>query len=102
MPSTQNISHTEEIFRAAATLVQKYGRRKFSRLDVRKQIGLSAEKWHRGYTSMFQGMIKDCPDSAPKVAKKYRGVFLRIELGIYSFTPYGETLLEDWENLHSE
>ena len=98
MPVRRNvISHTEEIFRAVVSLVLEHGKTEFSRIDVRRQIGITAEKWHLGYTSMFQGMIKDCPDGAPKVAKKYRGVFSRIRPATYTLTNYGRSLLKDFE-----
>jgi len=83
-----------QILRAVKALIQM-GARTFSRKDVRLQLGLDAHEWHYGYTAIFQAIREDQPGGAPDIPERYRGVFRRIERGVFELTPYGIRLLEE-------
>lgn len=80
------------IFDAASILFFEKQKSVFARADIRKQLGISSHDWDMGYTAIFQGMIKGCPEKSNKVLSKYRGTFKRIERGTYTFTKYGISL----------
>ena len=90
------MTHTEEIVRAAAVLVFKRGKTTFARADIKDQIGITSHEWDNGYTSLFQGMREDHPGGAPKVARRFRGLFRRVGPGTYAVTKYGRSLLKDF------
>jgi hypothetical protein len=83
-----------QILRAVKALVQR-GARTFSRNDVRLQLGLDSHEWLYGYTAIFQAMREDQPGGAPNIPDRYRGVFRRIERGVFQLTLYGVPLLEE-------
>ncbi len=84
-----------QIFNAASDVFFKKRQTMFARSDIKKQLGLSSHDWDMGYTAVFQGMVENCPEKSNKVLSKYRGVFKRIGRGIYTFTEYGASLIEN-------
>jgi hypothetical protein len=88
------LSRTEEIFAALVALSRKQKMTTFSREDIKQELNITSQEWANNYTSRFQGMIEAPTDGAPKVARKFRGVFKRVAKGTYTLTPYGRSLLK--------
>jgi len=90
------VTHAEQIMEAVAFLIYHEGKNSFSRKEIRDRIGISQEEWHSGYTAIFQGMRGDQPGKAPRVTKRYRGVFRQVRHGEHTLTVYGKRLLKEW------
>ncbi len=83
------MTNADDIIRAVCELFKK-GIKKFTRKDVRDQLGLSAETWSNQYTAIFQAMRDDHDGSPPQLQKKYRDLFHRISRGIFILTSKGK------------
>ncbi len=90
------MTHAEKIARAISSILKKK-REPFSRVDIRKKLGLSAKEWLSGYTAIFQGMRIDHPGGALNVGSKFKGVFKNVGYGIYELTEYGEKLIKEYD-----
>jgi hypothetical protein len=97
-PVKKKLTHPEEIMCAVAKIVLKQGRDTFSRVDIRRVTGVDKDAWDASFSPEFQGMRVDHPGGAPKVNKKFQGVFYRVQHGIYTLTDYGRSLLKDFED----
>ena len=68
------MTHAGQIFKAVV-LVCRRNKGIFTREQVRRQIGVSREKWESGYTAIFH------PGGAPDPGSIFRNVFHQIERG---------------------
>lgn len=91
------MTHAEEIMRAVASLMQQEGKLIFTRDEVRRQIGVTRDRWQSGYTATFQGMRSDHPGGAPPTKVRFREVFRRVEHGEYALTDHGRQVLPEFE-----
>jgi len=82
------MTHAGQIFKAAVVVCRR-NKGIFIREQVRRQIGVSREKWEPGYTAIFQGMRDDHPGGAPDPGSIFRTVFHRFELGKYQLCKDG-------------
>jgi hypothetical protein len=97
--AVDKMTHAEEIMKSIAILVKQEGKNTFRRVDIRDKLGITANKWQSGYTSIFQSMRSD-PGCAPGVRDKFKGVFHRVEAGRYgeyALTDYGRKLIKEFD-----
>ena len=90
------MTHAEEIMNAVASLTKK-GHTEFRRVDVRDELDIPSHKWNASYNPTFQGMRIDQPGGAPEVGSKFKGVFRRVNHGIYVLTEYGKKLIQNYD-----
>jgi DNA-binding transcriptional regulator PaaX len=65
------------------------------------KIGISPDIWQNKYTSVFQGMREDKPQSAVAINKKFCNVFKlknSLIIGKYILTDYGKNLIKEENN----
>jgi hypothetical protein len=85
---TETMTHAEQIFKAAVVVCRR-NKGIFTREQVRRQIGVSQEKWESGYTAIFQGMRNDHPGGVPDPGSIFRNVFHPVERGKYQLNKDG-------------
>ena len=88
------MTHAEQIFRAAAALTGESHTGTFTRKQVREWLGLKPGVWSSGYAAVFQGMREDHPGGAPPVGTKHTDVFHRVAHGTYRLSAGGRQLAE--------
>jgi hypothetical protein len=81
----------EQVFRGAVALAGENLKEQFTRDGVRRQLGVSREKWGASYNPIFQGMRDDHPGGAPR-SVKFDGVFHRVAQGTYEPSAHGREL----------
>lgn len=81
----------EQVFRGAVAVSGQNLTERFTRDDVRRQLGVSRDKWGASYNPIFQGMRDDHPGGAPRSAR-FDGVFHRVAQGTYELSAHGRQL----------
>jgi hypothetical protein len=84
---------TVKIMQAVAILVLQEGKTLFAPEEIRQTIGVDHERWGRSYRQFLHAMRVDPPSSAPHIRAKFKGVFRRVERGVYTLTDDGRRLL---------
>jgi hypothetical protein len=83
---------SEQIMLATKEL-NKQGKIYFTRKEIMGCLDIDTHLITSSYSPIFQGMRDDHPGGAPPVAKRFRGIFHRVEYGKYKLTEYGYSLL---------
>ncbi len=91
------MTHAEQILQAVSVLLYQHGKHTFTRHEIRLRLGIGAQRWKRGYASIFESMRVDSPPGMPSVGNKYQNIFQREQRGQYSLTPYGSRLVDHFE-----
>lgn len=89
------MTHAEDIMQAVAALL-KEGKDTFRRTDIRDKIGITQDRWHSGYTAIFQSMRSDQAGCAPGVESRFQDVFRQVEYGVHTLTDYGKQLIKQY------
>lgn len=82
----------------AVKFLVSHGKERFTRLDVRETMQIERVRFEAVNNPIFQGMRADQPGGAPAVNPICRGIFRRVERGLFELTDYGKEAIQGMNN----